>query len=103
MDFRSDDDVRGLLADAIQEFKTVRSLAQVFLSVLERRSDTELEEWLDGAERRPEVKKALDQARAAYDTQGEQQILVGRRQVPEASRKAALSDRLKRRGSDGKG
>lgn len=102
MNWRSDDVVRDFLRVSIKGFKTVPSLAQVFLSVMEVRGEDDLDELLDGAERDPAIMRAVRFARDAYGNQDTQQhIVLAKKAAPKAPiRLRGRQDQ--KRGTDGK-
>jgi hypothetical protein len=75
MNWRSDDVVRTLLHDSVREYKSVQSLAQVMVSVMQVRQEP-IETFLDGAERDPAVMRALQMARSAFENLEVQQTIV---------------------------
>lgn len=88
----TDEVVRNLIEESTQDIKTIRSLAQVFLSIMEVQGITDLRDYLGEDMCRPEVLQALEIAKAAYSNQGIQSVVLRR---PEQHKPGPLAGRIR--------
>ena len=88
----TDEVVSNLIAGSIKEVHNIRSLAQVFLSVMEVRGITDLREFIGEEMARPEILQALEIAKANLMHQGTQTIIL---RSPEQRKEGPLARRMK--------